>query len=365
MDHIDVDQIVEVPDTPDRLAKHGINGRNADTPNRLGKHGINGRNSVKTENQRPSMPRHGQKMFLEEGSRDQPMIIDSGSRGMSLHPPKRPSNSKNSQCPNTSAPFSLGSSPSSRNSNLYRKGVTDKKSSYLTHDSMHKHLEPVRPSYPSKSSSSSQDDGILDLTEWSLHGPSHRNASPSTVPGNSRADFQKRSELPNGTSSHDLSNLADTSCNGNGEKMKLSRGGLSIDLSERMGFGVINTKKTENGVISSNPSAPPRVNKQKRLVRNGCISPNNIAKAKQLVGNDVNSCVAVEHSTGSVAIEHNTGSRASNPPPVSIDIRDLVAEDDDSHSRKGKGMISHPCSSRRPDWETKNLHGRYSTQLWT
>ncbi|XP_057783605.1 uncharacterized protein LOC131001277 [Salvia miltiorrhiza] len=338
MDHMDIDQIVEVPDTPDRLAKHGINGRNG----------------VITENQRSSMPRLGQKIFLEEGSRDQPMIIDSGSRGLSLHPSKRPSNFKNSQCPNTSASFSLVSSPSSRNGNLYRKVVTERKPSYLTHDSMHKSLESVRPSYPSKSSSSSQDDGISDPIEWSFLA-ARKNASSSTVPGNNET-----SDLPTGTSSHDLANLVNTSCNGNEEKKKPSRGGLSFGPGERVGFGGINKKKPENGVVSSNPIAPPRVNKQKRLVRNGCISPINIAKAEQLVGNDVNSYVAVGHNTGFVANEHSTGSRASDPPPVLIDIRDLVTEEDDSHSRKGKGMTSHPCSSRRLDWGTKNLHGRSS-----
>ncbi|KAL1561639.1 hypothetical protein AAHA92_04317 [Salvia divinorum] len=343
MDHMDIDEILEVPDTPDRLSKNGTNGKNG----------------VRTENQRSSMPRHEQ-MFPEEGSRDQPMIIDSGSRGVSLRPPKRPSSPKNSQFPNTSVSFSLASSPSSRNSNLLRKGVAEKKPSYPTHDSMHKPLESVRPSHPSKSSSSFHDDDILELSDWSLHGPARRNPSPSAIPVNKRTDFQKRSDLPNGTSSHGLSNLMNICCNGSEEKKKPNRGGLSIDLGERVGSVGINKKKTENGGTSSNPIATPRISKQKRLVRNGCISPNNIAKAKQLVGNGVNSSVAVGHNTGPVAIEHNIGSRASNPAPVSIDIRDLVAEEDYSNSRKGKGVISHPCSSRRLDLETKDSLGRNS-----
>ncbi|XP_042060762.1 uncharacterized protein LOC121805075 isoform X1 [Salvia splendens] len=343
MDHMDIDEILEVPDTPDRLAKNGANGKNG----------------AKTENQRSSMPRR-ELMFPEEGSRDQPMIIDSGSRGLSLRPPKRPSIPKNSQFPNTSVSISLESSPSSRNSNLYRKGVAEKKPGYPTHDSMHKRMESVRPSHPSKSSSSFHDDDILELSEWSLHRPARKNASPSAIPGNNRTDFQKRSDLPNGTSSNDLSNLTNICCNGSEEKKKPSRGGLGINLGERVGSVGINKKKTENGGISSDPIALPRVSKQKRLVRNGCISPNNIAKAKQLVGNGVNSSVVVGHNTGPVAIDHNIGSRSSNPVPVSIDIRDLVAEDDYSNSRKGKRVISHPCSSRRLDLETKDLLGRNS-----
>lgn len=334
MDEMDIDQIVEVPDTPDRLVNHGINGRNG----------------VRSENQRSSFPNNGGKVFLGEGSRDQPMIIDSGSRGMSPRPPKSNHNPVNSQCPRTSASLSLASSPSSRNADLYRKGVTEKKPSYLTHDSMHKHLESARPSYTSKSYSSSQDEGILDLNEWSLNERACGNASSSAVPGKNRADFQKRSGLPYLTpSSHDLSHSANISCNGNGEKKNPSRGGgLSVTFGDRVEFDSVDKKKPENVVLSSNPIAPPRVNRQKRLVRNGCISPNNIAKGKRLVG-DV---------SGSAAIEHNTGSMVSNPPPVSIDIRDVVAEDEVSLSRKGKGVMSHPSSSRRLDLESKNKHCR-------
>lgn len=338
MDEMDIDLILEVPDTPDRLVKHGINGRNG----------------VNSENPRSPLPHNGGKMIPEEGSKDRPMIIDSGSRGLSLKPPKSHNNSKNSQCPRTS--LSLVSSPSSRNGNLYRKGMTEKKQSYLAHDSMHKPLEYVRPSNTSKSYSSSHDDGILDLTDCSLNERARGNASSSAVPGKNQADFQKRSELPFGTSSsHDLSNLANTSGSGNGEKRNPTRGALSVAFGDRVEFDAIDKKKPENSILSPNPVAPPRVNRQKRLVRNGCISPNNIAKAKRVVGNDING-----HNTGSAAMEHDKGSMV-NPPPVSIRIRDLVAEDEDSLSRKGKGVISHPSSSSKLDLGSKNKHDRYST----
>lgn len=344
MDHMDIDEIVVVPDTPDRLAKAGTNGGN----------------DFKTENQRSSLHCHGQKMFLDEGSRDQPMIIDSGTRRLSLHHPKCPSSPNNPRQPPTSASLSLARSSSSRNANLFRKGVTEKKPSYLTHDSMHKHRESVRPSHTSKSSSCSQDD---DLTEW-LHRPACGNASSSTVPGNNRANFQKRSGLPNGaSSSHELSNFVNASCNGIEETNNAGRGGLGNAFGEGAWYDSNNKKISDFSPIHA---APPRVNKQKRLVRNGCISPNNIAKAKQLVGKDSNGSGAVAHNNGSMAsIAHNNGCMASSAPPVSIEIRELVAEDNDSYTRKGKGVISHPCSSTRLVLETNNLHGRYSTQLWS
>ncbi|KAG6420018.1 hypothetical protein SASPL_116532 [Salvia splendens] len=214
-----------------------------DTPDRLAKNGANGKNGAKTENQR---------------------------------------------------------SPSSRNSNLYRQGVAEKKPGYPTHDSMHKRVEAVRPSHPSKSSSSFHDDDILELSEWSLHGPARKNASPSAIPGNNRTDFQKRSDLPNGASSNDLSNLTNICCNGSEEKKK-----------------------------------PSRVSKQKRLVRNGCISPNNIAKAKQLVGNGVNSSVAVGHNTGPVANDHNIGSR------LDLETKDLLGRNSVNPSEKAVESVDY------------------------
>lgn len=341
MDEMDLDQIIEVPDTPDRLVNTVINGRNG----------------VRFENQRSLLPNNGRKMFPEEGSRDQPMIIDSGSRGPSPRPPKSNHNPKNSQCPRSSTSLSLARSPSSRNADLYRKGVTEKTPTYLTHDSMHKHLESARPSYTSKSYSSSQNEGILDLNEWSLslNERACGNASSSAVPEKNQAEFQKRSGLSYlMPSSHDVSHSANTSCYGNGEKKNPSRGGgLSIAFGDRIGSDNVDKKKPETVVLSPNSIAPPRVNRQKRLVRNGCISPNNIAKAERLVGDEIN-----RHKSGSAAIEHNTGSMVSNPPPVSIDLRDLVAEDEDSLSRKGKGVVSRPSSSRRLDLESKNKHSR-------
>lgn len=333
---MDIDQTVDVPDTPDRLAKQGINGRSG----------------VKTENHCSSLPCHGQQKFFEEGSKDQPMVIDSGSRGRPLHPPKRTSSPSNFRHPTTSASFSLANSSSSRNAHLFRKGVTEKHPSYLSHDSMHKqHIQSVRPSCMSKSSSSSQDDSFLDLTERNLHRPVIGNASPSRVPGNNRADFRKRSGLANGTSSHGLTNFPIASCNASEETNNMTRVGSSIAFGEGMEVVGSNNKKPGNdGFLSLDPVASPRVNKQKRLVRNGCISPNNIAKAKQLAGKDIND---------SVAVARNNGSMASCALPISTDIRELVAEDSDSHAGKGKGVISHPCSSKGPDFPNKNSHSRY------
>ncbi|KAL0322642.1 UNVERIFIED_CONTAM: hypothetical protein Sangu_1883500 [Sesamum angustifolium] len=129
----------------------------------------------------------------------------------------------------------------------------------------------------------------------------------------------------------------------------VGRVGSNIAFGEGVEF-VGNNQNKHDGFLSFDPIASPRINKQKRLVRNGCISPNNIAKAKQLAGKDANSSTTVANN--------NHGSVASTPPHISVDIRELVAEDDDSHTGKGKGVISHPCSSQGSDIGNKNLHRR-------
>ncbi|KAK9062565.1 hypothetical protein SSX86_019752 [Deinandra increscens subsp. villosa] len=90
---------------------------------------------------------------------------------------------------------------------------------------------------------------------------------------------------------------------------------------------------------SSSAGTPPKVNRHKRLVRNGCISPNNIAKSKQ---------VSERHDSSRVT---NT---ASDGPSSKVDIKDLVSEAKDSYRFKGKGVSHHPHLHENPD--SRNTH---------
>ncbi|KAL7124206.1 hypothetical protein ABFS83_14G032800 [Erythranthe nasuta] len=310
MDEMDIDDIVEVPDTPDRLATQRINGRGG----------------VREENHRSSFPYNNSlpQKFHEQGFKEEPMVIDGGRRNLPLHPPKLASSSSNSRNPINATGFTSNtSSSSSRNALLFRKGATEK-----------------NPSFQNRvSKSSCQDDSFIDLTERDLHRPGS---------GNMRAEFGKRSGLANGASSlHGLTNFSTTSCN---EKRDgVSGGGSSTVFGERLDFVGNNQKKpVNNGFLSRDPISSPKVNKQKRLVRNGCISPNNIAKAEQLSGKDINGSVGVACC--------NNGSVVSSAPPISVDIRELVAED-----RKGKGALNHSWSSKGSDIKNKIPYGRSST----
>lgn len=90
--------------------------------------------------------------------------------------------------------------------------------------------------------------------------------------------------------------------------------------------------KTEKQV-----SLPPRGRGHKKLVRNGCISPQNIAsRAKQAAEQSGLQTNYVEQSDAGHSVSSNTLS------PISVD--DIVAEERDSGKGKGKEVLMHPSS---------------------
>ncbi|XP_076892775.1 uncharacterized protein LOC143544587 [Bidens hawaiensis] len=111
--------------------------------------------------------------------------------------------------------------------------------------------------------------------------------------------------------------------------------GPRSDTGKRVAFG--GQQKGENG-SSSLAITPPKVNRHKRLVRNGCISPHNIAKTK----------VAEKHDVSSVS------HLACDGPSSKVEIKDIVSEATDSHRNKGKG-VSY-CSSGIDNHDSRNAH---------
>ncbi|KAE9617559.1 putative transcription factor C2H2 family [Lupinus albus] len=84
-------------------------------------------------------------------------------------------------------------------------------------------------------------------------------------------------------------------------------------------------------------SSSPRVRGQKRLVRNGCISPHNIAiRAKQTTEQNSHQSIDIEQSHAGHSVSSNTMS------PISVD--DIVAEERGNVRVKGKGVLIHPSS---------------------
>ncbi|XP_073119434.1 uncharacterized protein [Henckelia pumila] len=375
MNPVDGDDGVDVPDTPDRLFKRMINERSGDKEERHGSH----------------IPFHLVQNFSEKGTEIQPLVVESGSRKLSIpakkytgsftntlrplnpaapsmasspsfknnprsmaidngsrrqpsHPPKCASSSSNSLHPINSAGFSMASSFSSKSPLLFRKKApTDQRD-----DSSHtQHLQIEKPSFSYKSHSSFQDRAFVDLTEMSLHSPEHGNTLPGGMPGSGRSECSRRS---NGASSFkDL--LRSTSRSGAGEGTDnmtevISSNGYG-QCSEFVGNA--RNKPGDDGSLHHESIVSPRVNKQKRLVRNGCISPNNIAK----VAGKINNFCAPD----------SNDAITSGGPSAPLDIKEFVSEGHNSRIRKGKGVIMYPCASKDPEIKNKNLPSRSSSNF--
>ncbi|XP_020552749.1 E3 ubiquitin-protein ligase RLIM isoform X1 [Sesamum indicum] len=311
MDQMDIDRVMDIPVTPDGLGTRMIGVRNG----------------------------------VEEEYHDT-FVVGSGSRRPPQHPPKYRSSSSNSLNPISYAAVAVEKSLSSKNAALFRKGMTEKSPSSKSHDTTYpQHLKIEKPC-----SSRSSSDNFMDRKVSNLRRPVSGNASPGEVTGNYPAEFRTRSKLANGpSSSHGLANNPTGFGIASQAKNAMSRFDLNVGYGDRIARnGNTQNRPGNNGFPSFDPTATPRVNRQKRLVRNGCISPNNIAKAKQVR----------ETTNGSVDMRHNNnGSMTSIPTPVSIDIREFIAEDNNSHTVKGKGVVTQP-PPKETDPGNKDLHSR-------
>ncbi|KAL2530900.1 uncharacterized protein Fot_23501 [Forsythia ovata] len=342
MDHLDGDHILDVPDTPDRLAKRMVNERS----------------DVKEEKHNPSMSCHsGKREFFDEETKNQSMLIDSRTKKLSIRPPNGNSSSGDPLRRSNPPAFVGGSTSSSRSTPIFRKGLADKNPSYESRDSIHiPHIQNERPSFTSKLSSS-QDDDFVDPTKRNVPGTLLGKSFSGWAPRSSQVDdFRKKPGLANVPSSNIMEKISMPSGEASERTENMYKVGSNIDDGEMVEVVAnIRNKPGQYGFPSLDANSSPRVNRQKRLVRNGCISPHNIAKAKQLVGKDDNGFVADAHA--------NNRSMASTGPSVWNDLKELVAEDHNSYIGKGKGVINHPCSAKELDNKNKHMLSRNSLSI--
>ncbi|KAL0349101.1 UNVERIFIED_CONTAM: hypothetical protein Sangu_1137900 [Sesamum angustifolium] len=313
MDQMDIDRVMDIPVTPDRLDTWMIGVRNG----------------------------------VKEEYHDT-FVVGSGSRRPPQHPPKYRISSSNSLNPISSAAVAVEKSLSSKNAALFRKGMTEKCPSSKSHDAIYpQHLKIQKPC---SSRSSSRNDNFMDQKVGNLQRPVSGNASPGEVTGKYPTEFRTRSKLANGaSSSHGLANNPTGFGIASQAKNSMSRFDLNGGYGDGIAFnGNTQNRPGNNGFPSFDPTVTPRANRQKRLVRNGCISPNNIAKAKQVR----------ENTSGSVDMRHNnSGSMESIPMPVSIDIREFIADDNNSRTVKGKVVVTQP-PLKETDPGNKHLRSR-------
>ncbi|XP_059651927.1 uncharacterized protein LOC132299382 [Cornus florida] len=345
MDYMDLDEVIDVPDTPDRLAAQNTNGRGC----------------IERENNLPAVGYSKDTDFFYEGVRNRPRdrskhVIGNGrSRSLSLRPSKNLSISEKSKYDSNSTVSGLGNSSSFENTHLFRRISGDKAPKYEKKNSVHsQHMEKGKALFTSQTSACQEDNTVVDLTEQNRNARVFEKAFPRGALGNSQTEkIREESITINDTTSFcGMENSLKPSGNNfkGKEKVEDKRKGVS-GLGRGKGIDFFGDCQPIAGMTMStslNSNTSPRVTGQKRLVRNGCISPHNIEKAKQS---------AEKHDHSSIDVP---GAVASNGPPCVIDINDIIAEDNKSHRVKGKGIVVHPFSSKEPETKTTHLSSRDS-----
>ncbi|GKU98603.1 hypothetical protein SLEP1_g11589 [Rubroshorea leprosula] len=342
MEDMDVD--LYMPDTPDRLSGKKIvsrefskNENNISVASHVGTSdatgeqcfdGQRGRSRLVRENdhhRKLQLPRN--KRHCNGGMESQKEIIDLSS------PENNPHGSKNVS--------------------LFRRSSVDKNSKRETRSSTigGQHSDKGKAMYsnvPSKSFGSRKDDSILDLTEQNGHG---QPLEMALLHGRSRNLLAE--ERRNGDS------VLHTTLNASGISSNTHKGKEKVDDNQyrRVGSVVGHRKgiddlsgshEIETKTSASNHSVVlPRVTGKKRLVRNGCISPENIVIRAKQSGDHLENC------SKDVEVERNhVGDVVSNSPST-INIADIVAEE--NYYRKGKGLAINPHTSMEHDINIINL----------
>ncbi|KAM3756284.1 hypothetical protein ACB098_02G100700 [Castanea mollissima] len=321
MDEMDFDQIVDVPDTPDRLAAHHIIGkesagresnsslaghlRNPDFVGDKCMNGLRGRGRLANDNnfQNKRLVFRSRKNLSD----DEPMGCNSP---IIISPPQN--------------------SYASQNAHLFRRPAIDKSFSHRSRHSIGTEKKDkgkgVSTKFPPNSSGFQEGTASLYLTEQSGHTQKPETGFPLDA-----FEDERKEQIPTfgGSSSYCLPVPPKASSNAYKGKEKLEDNTFkSLALAHGKGAAMSTEKQVSTPVHCL---TMPRVSGQKRLVRNGCISPHNIAtRAKQL---------AEQQSTSSNV------DLVSKSPPL-INISDIVSGDNNGDRVKGKGVMNLPSANK-------------------
>ncbi|XP_041000040.1 uncharacterized protein LOC121246100 [Juglans microcarpa x Juglans regia] len=296
MEEMDIDQVVDVPDTPDRLAAHCGFGKNCMELERNVSSAVDLRTPDFVDEKCMNGLRGRNRLFNDKGQNGK-LVIRS----------RKSIRNDESKGSNNSIVHSPSENPyAPRNACILRRPAKDESYNHKTRHSigaenMDKEKD-ARFMLPSKSSSCQED-------------------TLSFISGSSKASsnaYKGKEKLEDDT--FKVPGLA----------LALGKGAnMSIDSQHE-------TVKQMPVPVSS--LTLPRFSGQKRLVRNGCISPLNIAtRAKQL---------AERQSTSSTVEQSHLGAMVSKSPPCLTNIRDIVSEDNSGNRVKGKGVSIHPSASK-------------------
>lgn len=326
MEEMDIDQVVDVPDTPDRLAARRTFGKECV--------GIESDLSLDGSLRNPDFVDGKCMNGLRGRDRNRRLVIRSRE------------NLSNDEHKGTKNPLILSPSKNvyaSRNAHLFRRLEKDEGYNHKTRHSIRTEDidkgKSICSKFPSKSSGYHEDTAFLDLTEQKGDMQNPKTVFPDgSFEDPVATDKRKEKMLPvGGSSSNCIQDSHNASRNVYKGKEKFVDDAFNHP-SFTFGPGKGANKFTDSQCKAEKQMPMPglslilpRVSGQKRLVRNGCISPHNIAtRAKQLA----------ERESASSTVEQSH-LRFSESPPCPMDIGDIVSRDNSGDRVKGKRIIIH------------------------
>ncbi|XP_022146970.1 uncharacterized protein LOC111016035 isoform X2 [Momordica charantia] len=337
MEEMETEWIVDVPDTPDRLAARQITGRqfvqtetgtslsnrlrNPDFMTQKRMNGTKGMGVLVSEN--------GHKSKLDSSPKNIPGDDFKGRRNTFILSPRE-------------------NSYASQNCPLLRKGGREKYSCQgpkLTPFACPRRVDKginISVESPSKQPPCQENTVVPKIREHD------HNYKPQTVYHHVTAkDCMTENTLIEQSARYMPNAPKKPSINLKGKEKVIEESFQDVGLSMIHRRGIEKSNDTNNRhekqVLDPHHStSSPRAAGHKRLVRNGCISPYNIAtKTKNLAEQYEKSSRAVDQS--------DLGNMPSSSPSCLIDITEIVAEDNHSIKEKGKGIMRRPSMSHDDD----------------
>ncbi|CAH9091598.1 unnamed protein product [Cuscuta epithymum] len=335
MDQLVIDDVEEVPDTPDRTMQlFNRPPRRYSNSKHSGQSSQN-RHTGGVKKEIITLETHSeQEKLCTEQTKSQLITNVIGTTRLLSHCPSRTSSSGHSghlDCHAKSSAFEVHGSPS--------------KISFL-----HGRNNESAPNHYGRHYISGQlrkkEDQVLNPEASSCTGGLVVNSTKSTlVEGFNKGAVSscESSDL------RDMENLSVTTKNGRGVKLIGDKNKVTVPINHGERTNVAHDVRY-NGMkagYASVTTSLPRVTGKRRLVRNGCISPHNIAKAKQPIGTDQNCPLTVERDCTRFPATSSSSKNVFN-------VIDLVSEEHTSCSSKGKGVTVYPSISSEPKAKSAN-----------
>lgn len=338
---MDSNQVLDIPDTPDRLTVRHVN------------HVSSGKETTSSKSPHPRKSNVTDEVssHQQRASRSRAVCENGYNRRLHFHPSPNPITideifEPQKKCITGS---SENSHPSHRAPLFRRAGSVVLKPE--TRHSGGPHFDRRKnghPKNPLKASAGIENDAFVDLTEQVDHEKILEMAFPRGASKDLCNKGVKEDQGPStGGSSLNISpvpsRISSIALKGK-EKVDVTSDGSGSSINQVKGMVPSGDSqcRTETHLAVPHVSfGSPRVAGRKRLVRNGCISPCNI------VDRDRNEAEKLQ--VGSADVERNHIMKMVQDGPSQVDISEVVAEDNNRCRAKGKGTIMHSYKSKVHD----------------